>query len=105
MDLTVESVTPLDLTQDDFQIDTADPRFSAVFESSDFHIDPTNTQYRETPATKALQEERHRRMRQREEQQQPPLSGGNKRRAEIDALVSSVKRKAKKKNNKRRKKN
>lgn len=44
-------------TDDDFKIDTADPRFAKLYESHEFAIDPTNPRFKETKGMKALLEE------------------------------------------------
>lgn len=43
--------------QDDFQINTQDPRFSKLYESHEFAIDPTNPRFKGTEGMKALLEE------------------------------------------------
>ena len=43
--------------QDDFEINTQDPRFSAVFESSEFAIDPSHKGFKGTEGMKRLLEE------------------------------------------------
>ena len=43
--------------KDDFEINTQDPRFSAVFESSEFAIDPSHKGYKGTEGMKRLLEE------------------------------------------------
>lgn len=40
--------------KDDFKIDVNDERFSALFTSHHFHIDPADPQFRATKATKEL---------------------------------------------------
>lgn len=42
---------------DDFELNTNDPRFSKLFESHDFAIDPTNPRFKETSGMKKLLEE------------------------------------------------
>jgi hypothetical protein len=42
---------------DDFNVDTADPRFSRLFSSHEYAIDPTNPRFKETKGMKALLEE------------------------------------------------
>lgn len=42
---------------DEFKIDTADPRFAKLYESHEFAIDPTNPRFKETKGMKALLEE------------------------------------------------
>jgi hypothetical protein len=48
-----------DLGEDDFEIDTADPRFSAVQESHHFAVDPTNPQFKKTKSMQKLINARH----------------------------------------------
>jgi hypothetical protein len=48
-------------TQDNFEIDTQDPRFSAIHESHMFAIDPTNPNFKKTKAMDALMKERRNR--------------------------------------------
>lgn len=43
--------------QEDFKLDVADPRFSRLYESHEFAIDPTNPRYKATEGMKALLEE------------------------------------------------
>ncbi|KXN72798.1 hypothetical protein CONCODRAFT_32445, partial [Conidiobolus coronatus NRRL 28638] len=47
--------------QDNFEIDTQDPRFSAIHESHMFAIDPTNPNFKKTKAMDALIKERRNR--------------------------------------------
>ncbi|KIY04218.1 uncharacterized protein Z520_00911 [Fonsecaea multimorphosa CBS 102226] len=47
--------------QDEFKVDTADPRFSRLFESHEYAIDPTNPKFKGTKAMRALLEEGRRR--------------------------------------------
>lgn len=42
---------------DDFQVETEDPRFKALFESHEYAIDPTNPRFKGTEGMKALLEE------------------------------------------------
>lgn len=46
--------------QDDFKLDTSDPRFSALFESHNFAIDPNNPNFKKTKAMKDLLNESRR---------------------------------------------
>ncbi|KIW33252.1 uncharacterized protein PV07_00119 [Cladophialophora immunda] len=46
---------------DAFQVDTSDPRFSRLFESHEYAIDPTNPKFKGTKAMRALLEEGRRR--------------------------------------------
>jgi len=43
--------------QDDFQVDTADPRFARLFENHEYAIDPTNPRFKGTKGMKVLLEE------------------------------------------------
>ncbi|KAF9349446.1 pre-rRNA-processing protein esf1 [Mortierella sp. AD094] len=47
--------------QDDFKIDVADPRFSALHESHHFALDPTNPNFKKTKAMTELLQERQKR--------------------------------------------
>lgn len=54
---------------DNFEMNTNDPRFSKLFESHDFAIDPTNPRFKETSGMKKLLEEgRKKRKHEREEE-------------------------------------
>uniref|UniRef100_UPI00358E6636 ESF1 homolog isoform X1 n=1 Tax=Myxine glutinosa TaxID=7769 RepID=UPI00358E6636 len=46
------------LMEDDFQVDVQDPRFSALYSSHLFNLDPTNPSFRRTKATEALAQEK-----------------------------------------------
>ncbi|KAJ5605767.1 hypothetical protein N7510_008548 [Penicillium lagena] len=48
---------------DDFNVDVSDPRFSRLFESHEFAIDPTNPRFKATSGMKALLEEGRKRRR------------------------------------------
>jgi NUC153 domain len=50
---------------DDFQMDVSDPRFSNLFESHEFAIDPTNPKFKATSGMKALLDEGRKRRRVR----------------------------------------
>jgi hypothetical protein len=45
------------IVEDNFAIDTQDPRFAKLYESHEFAIDPTNPRFKDTQAMKALLEE------------------------------------------------
>ena len=53
--------------KDAFRMDVEDPRFSAVFERSEFAIDPSNPRFKGTEGMKALLEEGRRKRRRGEE--------------------------------------
>lgn len=90
--------------QDDFKMDTADPRFGKLFESHEFAIDPTNQKLRQTKGMQDLIEETRRRKQKGED---VPASKDNVKRADKKAkkaeassssdmkdLVAKLKRKA-----------
>lgn len=87
--------------QDDFEMDVADPRFAAMYDSHHFAIDPTNPQFKKTGAMQKVLEERRKRNR---DEQVPEERGKKKgkRSAEedgaLDKLVSSVKSKSRRSN-------
>ncbi|KAL4896225.1 uridine kinase family-domain-containing protein [Aspergillus ambiguus] len=92
--------------QDDFQMNVSDPRFSRLFESHEFAIDPTNPRFKATSGMKALLEEGRKRRRDRTERddeaetnsadrkkkpkKQKKEAGGSE---ELKKLVDQVKRK------------
>lgn len=45
------------VVEDNFQINTTDPRFAKLYESHEFAIDPTNPKFKDTSGMKALLEE------------------------------------------------
>eukprot|EP00039_Didymoeca_costata_P010934 m.149250 g.149250 ORF g.149250 m.149250 type:complete len:79 (+) comp15009_c0_seq1:3-239(+) len=49
--------------QDDFKVDVADPRFSAVFDRSEYYIDPTQPAFKNTDQMRNLIKERQKRRR------------------------------------------
>ncbi|KAK9471466.1 uncharacterized protein V1510DRAFT_420003 [Dipodascopsis tothii] len=50
-----------DAVDDRFELDTADPRFSALYDQHEFAIDPTKPQFKKTKAMNKLLDERRRR--------------------------------------------
>ena len=98
--------------KDDFRMDVADPRFGAVFEKSEFAVDPSHPRFRRTEGMKALLEE-GRRKRGREEVEEDAMDGNgdgvvgkgkkirkaksNEAREELKLLVERVKGKTKQK--------
>ena len=84
--------------KDDFRIDTQDPRFSAVFERSEFAIDPSHKGFKGTEGMKALLEAgRKKRGRDRQEVDSDPENSarrkkqkGNKKPKDGDELKSLV---------------
>lgn len=58
---------------DDFELNTNDPRFSKLFESHDFAIDPTNPRFKETSGMKKLLEEGRKKRKLDREEDEPQL--------------------------------
>ncbi|KAK6533369.1 pre-rRNA-processing protein esf1 [Orbilia ellipsospora] len=61
--------------QDGYKMDVNDPRFSAIYENTEFAIDPTNPRYKKTQAMEKVMEERRKRRAHDE-----PADGKKKRR-------------------------
>jgi hypothetical protein len=95
---------------DDFKLDTADPRFSKLFEGdSRFGIDKTSTEFRPTPAVKEILSEQAKRRAQQERRNgsapapEAPVAGrnghgvsadvGEAKSVDVDGLVNKLKRK------------
>jgi hypothetical protein len=77
--------------EDNFAINTTDPRFSKLYESHEFAIDPTNPRFKETTGMKALLEEgRKKRKQVREDDEVEPES--KKSRKEQDGGEDDVKK-------------
>ena len=90
--------------QDDFQIDTKDTRFSAVFEKSEYAIDPSHKGFKDTEGMKALLEAGRKRRRQSRKDMDPsteePAGVQKQKKAkssmegeDMSRLISQVKRK------------
>ena len=89
--------------QDDFQIDTKDTRFSAVFEKSEYAIDPSHKGFKDTEGMKALLEAGRKRRRQGRKdmdptKEEPPEVRKQKKAKNMEGedvmkLVEKVKRK------------
>ncbi|KAK6526788.1 pre-rRNA-processing protein esf1 [Arthrobotrys megalospora] len=69
------SVKEAEGLQDDYKMDVSDPRFSAIYEKTEFAIDPTNPRYKKTQAMEKVMEERRKRRANDE-----PSDGKKKRR-------------------------
>jgi hypothetical protein len=65
--LSKKKKTVLEDTQDQFEMNLADPRFSQVFSSHHYAIDPTNPQFKKTENMKKLLGERRKRAKKNEE--------------------------------------
>ncbi|KAF2631159.1 hypothetical protein BU25DRAFT_488586 [Macroventuria anomochaeta] len=59
------------IVEDNFKIDTSDPRFAKLYESHEFAIDPTNPRFKETSGMKALLEEGRKKRKQGREGDEP----------------------------------
>lgn len=89
---------------DGFEIDVQDPRFGAVFERSEFAIDPSHPKFKGTEGMKKILEEGRKKRRQEETEGEGDVRKRNKaveitgrkagRGNEVDELVARVKRKA-----------
>nr|CAH7749676.1 unnamed protein product [Callosobruchus chinensis] len=85
-----------DKHSDDFQVNVEDPRFSAIFTSHHYSIDPTDPHYKKTKAMETLINEKIKRREddnQVKSESKKPKTEGTKD-AELRALVKSVKTKA-----------
>ena len=91
---------------DDFQVDTQDPRFSVVFERSEYAIDPSHKGFKDTEGMKALLEAGRRKRRRNEKEREPQLEDlvrakkqrkveGPKEGADVRKLVEKVKGRSK----------
>lgn len=78
---------------DDFEVDVKDARFSALYTSHHFNIDPTDPHFKKTKGMQAIVEEK---LKRRDETREEPVlcEQGKKKDAELSVLVKSVKRKA-----------
>jgi len=54
--------------EEDFKMQTQDPRFARLFESHEYAIDPTNPRYKSTQGMKALLDEGRKRRKSRPDQ-------------------------------------
>ena len=88
------------LREDDFKIDTRDPRFDALFSSSQFALDPTNSKFRKTEAMATILDERKKRNRRNSIQvedlepataSQTPASDRDQEKLQLKNLVNRIK--------------
>jgi hypothetical protein len=92
---------------DDFNVDVSDPRFSRLYDSHEFAIDPTNPRFKATSGMKALLDEGRKRRRTRDdgETEVTPESRDHKKKQkkaskeagseDLKRLVDKVKRQSK----------
>ncbi|KAJ8109944.1 hypothetical protein OPT61_g7082 [Boeremia exigua] len=93
------------VVEDNFKIDTADPRFAKLYESHEFAIDPTNPRFKETSGMKALLEEGRKKRKQGGERDEPEQDRQPKKSKKVDdggdvdikKLAARVKAKSKQK--------
>lgn len=74
-----------------FKADLDDDRFREVFESHDYAIDPTNTEYKQTLTMKQILEERGKRKKRKHDNGNE--GSGKDGKLEVESLVSKLKRK------------
>ena len=87
------------LVQPSFEMNTADPRFSAVMDDHRYAIDPNHPSFVNTPGMKQLVAERNKRQREARDSHE---TGKASEKDQLGALVSSVKRNAEAPRKKRR---
>lgn len=80
--------------KDNFQVNVDDDRFSALFTSHHYNIDPTDPHYKKTKAIEKLIEEKIKRRNEENSNKLKRPKLENKKNAELSVLVKSVKRKA-----------
>ncbi|KAH6862290.1 hypothetical protein B0T12DRAFT_406476 [Alternaria alternata] len=93
------------IIEDNFKIDTTDPRFAKLYESHEFAIDPTNPRFKETSGMKALLEEGRKKRKQGKDGDEPELQRESKKSKQdaaegeddIKKLAARVKAKSKQK--------
>eukprot|EP00158_Paraphelidium_tribonemae_P004591 Partr_v1_DN26856_c0_g1_i1_m40945 putative ESF1, nucleolar pre-rRNA processing protein, homolog (S. cerevisiae) len=90
------------IVDDTFKVNTADSRFDALYTSSQFALDPTNSKFRPTKAMKDLVNERKKRQRFSVAEDAPPLSKNvpvaNDVSSDISKLAERLKKKARQMN-------
>lgn len=72
------------VVEDNFKIDTSDPRFAKLYESHEFAIDPTNPRFKETSGMKALLEEGRKKRKQGREGDEPEQDRHSKKSKKVD---------------------
>jgi hypothetical protein len=78
-----------DIPTDNFELNTEDPRFSKLFESHDFAIDPTNPRFKETSGMKKLLEAGRKKRKHDREEEEPEQK---KPRKEVAGEADDVKK-------------
>ncbi|KAL3267297.1 hypothetical protein HHI36_011428 [Cryptolaemus montrouzieri] len=84
-----------ELTEDNFEVDVTDARFSAVFSSHHYNIDPSDPHYKKTTGMEKLISEKLKRRADNETPVAPKISkmDNSNKHAELSVLIKSVKRK------------
>ncbi|CAH1160070.1 unnamed protein product [Phaedon cochleariae] len=83
-----------EIIDNDFQVNVQDERFSALFTSHHYNIDPTNPHYKKTKAMETLEKEKLKRRTDGEVDKAVEINQKKiKRNVELSLLVKSVKRK------------
>lgn len=81
---------------DDFQVDVEDPRFSALFTSHKYNIDPSEPNFKKTKAMETIiQAKQKRRLLVSSSDDSSKIPEKRKSQAELSYLVNSVKNKTK----------
>ncbi|XP_046981717.1 ESF1 homolog [Schistocerca americana] len=82
-------------TEDDFQVNVNDERFSALFSSHHYNIDPTDPHYKQTKGMEALRKAKLERRHQEDDEEEVKLrqSNTNQKDTTLSQLVKSVKMK------------
>jgi hypothetical protein len=82
------------VVEDNFKINTTDPRFAELYESHEFAIDPTNPRFKETTGMKALLEEGRKKRKQVRADEEPEDDRESKksRKAEVNGGDEDVKK-------------
>uniref|UniRef100_A0A1B6D9T8 Uncharacterized protein n=1 Tax=Clastoptera arizonana TaxID=38151 RepID=A0A1B6D9T8_9HEMI len=88
---------PIDV-EDNFQVDVADERFSAIYSSHHYNIDPADPQFRKTKAMEAIISEKLNRRKREDDMSalEQPSKKSLKLNPELTTLVKSVKKKVQK---------
>ncbi|KAF5294248.1 hypothetical protein FQR65_LT10834 [Abscondita terminalis] len=87
--------------EDDFQINVEDKRFSALYTSHHFNVDPTDPHYKKTKGMEAIVTEK---LKRKDSSINDIDTNVPKRNAELSVLVKSVKRKTEALSNKKKRK-
>lgn len=83
-----------ELVQDKFSADLNDPRFSEVFESHEFAIDPTSSEFKKTETMKEILQERSKRLRKDRGDSRKKTKKSKQPESSLDTLVQKLKNKS-----------